>query len=230
MAAPENPIKDGIHSGVPDAETIRSSTLYNEDLAPIPASRRSWSTYNYAALWISMSVNIPTYLLASGMIVGGMNWKQAIFTVFLGNVLVLIPMLLNAHAGARYGIPFPVFARAPFGILGANVPAMLRALVACGWFGIQTWIGGAAIYKILVIYFESLKSAPVVPVVDKNVAELGCFLFFWAINIFVIYRGIDSIRILLNIKAPLLIILGLALLVWAYVQAHGFGEKLSRPS
>src|SRR6266404_2592241 len=138
MAAPENPIKDGIHSGVLDAETIRSSTLYNEDLAPIPASRRSWSTYNYAALWIAMSVNIPTYMLASGMIAGGMSWRQAIFTVFLGNVLVLAPMLLNAHAGAKYGIPFPVFARASFGVLGANVPAILRALVACGWFGIQT--------------------------------------------------------------------------------------------
>src|SRR5258707_3723613 len=145
MAAPENLIKDGIHSGVLDAETIRSSTLYNEDLAPIPASRRSWSTYNYAALWIAMSVNIPTYMLASAMIAGGMSWREAIFTVFLGNVLVLAPMLLNAHAGAKYGIPFPVFARASFGVLGANVPAVLRALVACGWFGIQTWIGGEAI-------------------------------------------------------------------------------------
>src|SRR5467141_4180840 len=150
MAAPENPFKDGSHSGVLDAETIRSSTLYNEDLAPIPASRRSWSTYNYAALWIAMSVNIPTYMLASGMSGGGMNWKQAMCTVFLGIVLVLIPMLLNAHAGARYGIPCPVFARASFGVLGANVPAILRALVACGWFGIQSWIGGKAINAMIV--------------------------------------------------------------------------------
>ncbi len=111
------------------AETIESSSLYNKDLAPVSTERRTWRTYNYAALWISMSVNIPTYMLASGMIAGGMNWKQALFTVFLGNVLVLIPMLLNAHAGARYGIPFPVFARASFGVLGANVPAILRALV-----------------------------------------------------------------------------------------------------
>src|SRR5712671_5606932 len=145
MTTPDLDIQSGIHSGILDAETIRSSTLYNEDLAPIPASRRSWSTYNYAALWIAMSVNIPTYMLASGMIAGGMSWHQAIFTVFLGNVLVLVPMLLNAHAGARYGIPFPVFARASFGVLGANVPAVLRALVACGWFGINAWIGGAAI-------------------------------------------------------------------------------------
>src|SRR4249919_4303942 len=130
-------------------ESIRTSSLYNEDLAPVPPQRRTWGTYNYAALWISMSVNIPTYMLASGMIAGGMSWKQALFTVFLGNVLVLIPMLLNAHAGAAYGIPFPVFARASFGVLGANVPAILRALVACGWFGIQTWIGGQAIDTML---------------------------------------------------------------------------------
>ena len=137
------------HSGTLRAETIQSSSLYNQDLAPVPGARRTWRTYNYAALWISMSVNIPTYMLASGMIAGGMNWKQALFTVFLGNVLVLIPMLLNAHAGAQYGIPFPVFARASFGVLGANVPAILRALVACGWFGIQTWIGGEAINAMI---------------------------------------------------------------------------------
>src|SRR6202795_3939776 len=155
MTAPEHSEYDGIHSGVLDPETIRSSSLYNEDLAPIPASRRSWSTYNYAALWIAMSVNIPTYMLASGMIAGGMGWRQAIFTVFLGNVLVLAPMLLNAHAGAKYGIPFPVFARASFGVLGANVPAVLRALVACGWFGIQTWIGGEAINAMVVALVPS---------------------------------------------------------------------------
>src|SRR5215475_13374267 len=132
------------------SETVSDSSLYNEDLAPVPQAKRTWGTYNYAALWIAMSVNIPTYLLASAMIAGGMSWKQAVFTVFLGNVLVLIPMLLNAHAGAEYGIPFPVFARSAFGVLGANVPAILRALVACGWFGIQTWIGGEAINAMLV--------------------------------------------------------------------------------
>src|SRR6202051_786837 len=137
-------------AGAFDAQSVRASSLYNEDLAPVPPQRRTWGTYNYAALWISMSVNIPTYLLASGMIAGGMSWKQALFTVFLGNVLVLIPMLLNAHAGARYGIPFPVFARASFGVLCANIPAILRALVACRWFGINTWIGGQAISAMLV--------------------------------------------------------------------------------
>ena len=138
----------------PDAASAAASPkqhswLWNKDLAAIPPERRTWGTYNYTALWVAMSVNIPTYMLASGMIAGGMNWKQAIFTVFLGNVIVLIPMLLNAHAGARYGIPFPVFARASFGVLGANIPAVLRALVACGWFGIQTWIGGEAINTLL---------------------------------------------------------------------------------
>ena len=209
---------------------VSTSPYYNHDMAPATRAQRRWSMWDMAALWVSMSACIPTYMMASSLINGGMNWWQAILTILLANVIVLIPMILNAHAGTRYGIPFPVYCRAPFGILGANVPALLRALVACGWFGIQTWIGGAAIYKILVIYFESLKAAPLIPILDKNIAELGCFLFFWAINLFVIYRGIDSIRVLLNIKAPLLILLGLALLAWAYFTAGGFGEMLSQPS
>src|SRR5258706_11718622 len=125
------------------------ASLYNPDLAPIPVEKRSWGTYNYASLWVAMSVCIPTYMLASGLIAGGMSWLQAVLTILLGNLIVLIPMLLNAHAGARYGIPFPVFVRASFGVRGANVPAVLRALVACGWFGIQAWIGGQAIYALL---------------------------------------------------------------------------------
>src|SRR5213082_1761618 len=117
---------------------IESSPLYNVDLAPASPERRHWGTYNYAALWISMSVNILTYMLAASLIQGGMNWKQAVITIFVGNVIVMVPMLLNSHPGAKYGIPFPVLARASFGVLGANVAAVLRALVACGWFGIQT--------------------------------------------------------------------------------------------
>src|SRR5712691_6669341 len=189
------------------AETIQSSTLYNKDLAPVASERRTWRTYNYAALWISMSVNIPTYMLASGMIAGGMNWKQALFTVFLGNVLVLIPMLLNAHAGARYGIPFPVFARASFGVLGANIPAILRALVACGWFGIQTWIGGEAINAMLVALSPAWKTFSYGPAV--------CFAAFWLLNVLVILRGIETIRLLQGISAPFLLLIGLALLLWA---------------
>jgi nucleobase:cation symporter-1, NCS1 family len=204
------------------AETIRDSALYNKDLAPISTDRRTWRTYNYAALWISMSVNIPTYMLASAMIAGGMNWKQALFTVFLGNLLVLIPMLLNAHAGAQYGIPFPVFARASFGVLGANVPAILRALVACGWFGIQTWIGGEAINAMIVA---------LVPAWAHFLYGAAlCFLFFWLLNVLVILRGIETIRFLQGISAPFLLLIGFALLLWARSKAGGFGPMLSTPS
>ena len=204
------------------AETIRSSSLYNDDLAPVSPERRTWGTYNYAALWISMSVNIPTYLLASGMIAGGMSWKQALFTVFLGNVLVLIPMLLNAHAGTRYGIPFPVFARASFGVLGANVPAVLRALVACGWFGIQTWIGGEAINAMLIALSPSWQHFSYGPAI--------CFGFFWLLNVLVILRGIETIRFLQGVSAPFLLLIGLALLLWAKGKAGGFGPMLAAPS
>jgi NCS1 family nucleobase:cation symporter-1 len=204
------------------AETINESSLYNKDLAPVAPARRTWSTYNYAALWISMSVNIPTYMLASGMIAGGMNWKQALFTVFLGNVLVLIPMLLNAHAGAQYGIPFPVFARASFGVLGANVPALLRALVACGWFGIQTWIGGEAINAMIVALAPGWSHS------DYGAAL--CFIGFWLLNVFVILRGIETIRFLQGISAPFLLLIGFALLLWARDKAGGFGPMLATPS
>ena len=222
MTEPEHPGQDGIHSGVLDAETIRSSSLYNEDLAPISSSRRSWSTYNYAALWIAMSVNIPTYMLASGMIAGGMSWRQAIFTVFLGNILVLAPMLLNAHAGAKYGIPFPVFARASFGVLGANVPAILRALVACGWFGIQTWIGGEAINAMIVALVPSWRDYPA--------GVWICFAGFWLLHVIVIMRGIRTIKFLQGITAPFLLVIGVALLAWAVVKAGGFGTMLAAPS
>ena len=159
-----------------------------------------------------------------------MNWWQAVLTIFLGNLIVLVPMILNAHAGTKYGIPFPVYCRAAFGTLGANVPAFMRALVACGWFGIQTWIGGNAIYKILGVFVPSLVAGEVMPMLGITQAQLVCFLFFWGINLWVIYRGIDTIRVLLNIKAPLLITLGLVLLGWAYREAGGFGPILSQPS
>src|ERR1700732_435550 len=200
------------------ADTIRESSLYNKDLAPVSLERRTWRTYNYAALWIAMSVNIPTYLMASAMIAGGMNWKQALFTVFLGNIIVLIPMLLNAHAGAEYGIPFPVFARSSFGVLGANVPAVLRALVACGWFGIQTWIGGEAINTLLAAILTGWNHPCL------------CFFLFWLLNLVVILRGISTIRFLQGITAPALLILGIAMLGWACTKAGGFGPMLSAPS
>lgn len=208
---------------------LKQSNLFNSDLAPVESDRRRWRMGSFAALWISMSACIPTYMLASSLIGGGMNWWQAILTIFLGNLIVLIPMVLNAHAGTRYGIPFPVYCRAAFGTYGANVPALLRAFVACGWFGIQTWIGGNAIYKILAVFAPGIAYAPHNPF-GITFPQLICFLFFWAINMFVVYKGIDCIRWLLNIKAPLLIGLGLVLLWWAYRNAGGFGPILSQPS
>src|SRR5271167_4267241 len=220
----------GLADNAPDVEAgIEQSRLFNADLAPVPQSRRKWGMLSFAALWISMSACIPTYMLASSLIGGGMNWWEAILTIFLGNLIVLIPMILNAHAGTRYGIPFPVYCRAAFGTKGANVPALLRALVACGWFGIQTWIGGEAIHKILAVFFPALGGAAH-NAFGITLPQFVCFLFFWGINMFVIYKGIDSIRVLLNIKAPLLIILGLILLAWAYRAAGGFGPILSQPS
>ena len=199
-------------------------------MAPVPCAERRWSMKDIAVLWISMSACITTYMLASGLISGGMNWWQAVLTIFLGNVIVLIPMVLNAHAGTKYGIPFPVYCRASFGIRGANVPALLRALVACGWFGIQTWIGGDAIYTIMKLFLPSWGRLGSLPHIGINPAQLGCFLFFWMVNMWVVYKGIESIRLLLNIKAPLLLALGLILLAWAYFAAGGFGDMLSRPS
>lgn len=211
-------------------ETTHDSALWNEDLAPVPPEKRTWKVWNFASLWISMAACIPTYMLASSLIGEGMNWWQAILTIFLANFIVLIPMILNAHAGTKYGIPFPVYCRASFGTIGANVPAMLRAFVACGWFGIQCWIGGEAIHKILGVFVPKLETLTPIPFLEITLTQFACFLFFWAINVWVIHRGIDSIRFLLSLKAPLLIFLGLALLLWAYQAAGGFGPILSQPS
>ena len=220
----------GLVENAPDVEVdLAQSRLFNADLAPVPLTRRKWGALSFAALWVSMSACIPTYMLASSLISGGMNWWEAVLTIFAANVIVLIPMILNAHAGTRYGIPFPVYCRAAFGTTGANVPAVLRALVACGWFGIQTWIGGEAIYKICVVIF-GLHPAPATNWLGITGGQFLCFLFFWGINMWVIYRGIETIRWLLNIKAPLLIALGLLLLWWAYRTAGGFGPILSQPS
>ncbi len=225
-----NPVPAGLAVNAPDVEAdLTAGRLSNADLCPVPASRRKWGALSFAALWISMSACITTYMLASSLISGGMNWWEAVLTIFLANLIVLIPMVLNAHAGTQYGIPFPVYCRASFGTSGANVPAILRALVACGWFGIQTWIGGEAIYKICVTIAHA-QPAPVTNAFGISGGQFLCFLFFWGVNMWVIYRGIDTIRFLLNIKAPLLIALGLVLLWWAYGKAGGFGPILSQPS
>ncbi len=201
---------------------IQASSLYNPDLAPVAPERRTWSTYNYAALWISMSVNILTYMLAASFIQTGMNWKQALLVIFVGNTIVLAPMLLNSHPGARYGIPFPVLARASFGVLGANVAAVARGLVACGWFGIQSWIGGQAINTLLTTVWPAWGHI--------SYGTPICFMLFWLINLLVILKGIEYIRFLQGWSAPVLLGIGLSLLGWAYFAAGGFGSMLSAPS
>jgi len=210
-------------------------SLTNEDLAPTPASKRTWDLVHFAALWVGMAVCIPTYTLASGLIDQGMSWSEALVCVALGNTIVLVPMVLNAHAGTKYGIPFPVFARASFGVLGANVPAVLRALVACGWFGIQTWFGGLALWQLFkalipalgpALSSDALKNS----FVGAHPGELVGFAVFWCINLFFILRGTESIKFLETYAAPFLIGMGLLLLGWAYFRAGGFGPILSQPS
>ncbi len=213
-------------------EDISDSSLYSEDLAPVPPHKRTWNTWNYAALWISMSLCIPTYMLASSLIQGGMNWWQSILTIFLGNLIVLIPMVLNGHAGAKYGIPFPVFARASFGTSGANIPAILRAIVACGWFGIQTWIGGYSLYQLLRVWVPSVEALPQVFPASFGL-ETGpaiTFLLFWFLNMYVVYLGVESIKKLMVFKAFFLPFAALALLFWAINAANGLGPILQQPS
>lgn len=203
-------------------EYAPDARLYNDDLAPTMPAQRTWGMYNYIALWFSMSMGVTTYMLAASLIAGGMNWKQAVATILIGNLIVLIPMLLNAHAGAKYGIPFPVLVRASFGPVGANLPAMLRAIVACGWFGIQTWIGGQAIAAMVVVLWPVAAHMPSVTWV--------CFLGFWALNMVVVWRGVESIRFLQSFSAPLMLVLGVALLGFMIHKAGGFGPMLSTPS
>ena len=205
-----------------DISSIEDRRLINEDLSPTFISQRSWGTYNIAALWVGMGVCIPTYMLASGLIAGGMNWWQALMTIALGNIIVLIPMFLNAHAGTKYGIPFPVLARASFGITGSNIPAILRAIVACGWFGIQTWIGGQAINSLIIIILPSWAIFSWGPAVG--------FMLFWSMNVYFIVKGMNSIKFLESYGAPFLLLVGFGLLAWAYLNAGGFGPMLDQPS
>ena len=200
--------------------------LWNEDLAPTPAEKRTWSLWHVAALWVGMAVCIPTYFLAADMIKVGMSVWQAVFIVALGNVIVLVPMVLNAHPGTKYGIPFPVYARASFGVRGANIAAIARALVACGWFGIQTWIGGDAIYLILTKL--GVDGGAPIGGLGINGIQLLCFAAFWAINLWFIHNGIDSIKWLQSASAPFLLVAGIALLVWAFTT-HGSDKAFGKP-
>lgn len=205
---------------------IEGSPLFNEDLAPTTLATRTWSTWNIAALWIGMSVVITTYTLAGGFIEAGMNWWQAMLTILLGNCIVLIPMVMNAHAGTKYGVSFPVLARASFGTLGANIPAILRAIVACGWFGIQTWIGGTAIDALLGAVWGGWASVDTV-IAGNPLHTWIAFLLFWAIQVVIILKGIEGIKYLESWSAPLLLLGGLVLLVWAANAAGGLGNVLA---
>jgi NCS1 family nucleobase:cation symporter-1 len=201
------------------AEDVSASRLWNADLAPTPLERRTWSTYHIAALWIGMSVVITTYTLASGLMQQGMTWWQAMITILLGNTVVLLPMILNAHAGTKYGVSFPVLCRASFGVRGANVPAMLRAVVACGWFGIQTWIGGLALSTLFDAAFPSWAALP-------GRVWIG-FAIFWLVQVAIIIRGLDGIKKLESWSAPLLLGGGTLLLGWAIVHGGGLGRILN---
>jgi len=204
--------------------------LINDDIRPTTDAERTWSIGAMASLWVGMVVCVPTYTLAASMISDGMNWWQAVGTVMLGNLIVLVPMVLNGHPGTKYGIPFPVLARASWGVQGAHIPSVARALVACGWFGIQTWFGGFAIYQLLNVLTSGGLEGADLPILGINFGEFACFLAFWAVQLVVVYKGVESIRLLEQYAAPFLILMGLALLGWAYVKADGFGTMLSTPS
>ena len=206
--------------------------LANEDLLPVSPDGRTWNWWHIAALWIGMAICIPTYTLASGLVDQGWTWQAAVGAVVLGNFVVLLPIALNSHAGTRYGIPFPVLARASFGVLGANIPAILRGLVACGWFGIQTWIGGWAIYKLIEAMWPGIATLPqLLPAfVGLNTGEFLCFMLFWAMNVWIVLRGMDSIKFLETWGSPFLLAVGAALLIWAWVRSGGWGPMLQNPA
>ncbi|HTO92703.1 MAG TPA: NCS1 family nucleobase:cation symporter-1 [Candidatus Sulfotelmatobacter sp.] len=228
MSSNQRELADG-RVELTNSAPIEGSPLYNADLAPIPAARRTWTTYNYAALWISMAHCIPTYMLASGLMAQGMSWQQALCTILLGNSIVLVPILLNSHPGTKYGIPFPVFARAAYGTSGSNLPALMRALVACGWFGIQAWIGGEALHTFFTAVIPAWPGLLGAGFGGHSTTEWLSFLLFWGLNIWIIYRGMDLLRKVENWAAPYVLLVTLALLVWAVRAAHGWGPLLAQP-
>ncbi|MDR7270152.1 NCS1 family nucleobase:cation symporter-1 [Pelomonas saccharophila] len=209
---------------------MTAPTLSNPDLIPTTAAQRTWRWYHFAALWVGMVMCIPAYTLAASLIESGMSWSQAVGTVFLGNLIVLVPMLLIGHAGAKYGIPYAVLARASFGTQGARLPALLRALVACGWYGIQTWFGGQMIYTLAGVLIGHPLTGEPLPGLGINAAQLGCFLLFWALQFWFVVHGIEAIRKLETYTAPIKIVICFVLLWWAWDKAGGFGPILDQPS
>lgn len=231
---------------------LADSPLYNPDLAPVPMASRDWTTYNFAALWIAMAHCIPTYMYAGNLLGAGMNAWQAMLVIALGNLIVLVPILLNAHPGTKYGIPFPVLARSAFGTTGAQIPAVLRALVACGWFGVQTWIGGEAVRAFVQVLWPGFKwlagsSIHIVEAANGSLTNVYVpweipftaglsvpaaitFFVFWALNIFIIFRGMNAVRVFENWAAPLVLAMAAMLMVWVVTMVGGVGDLLTKPS
>ena len=203
-------------------EDLSNSPLYSEDLAPVPPNKRDWTTKNLTAIWVGMAVSIPTYLLASYMIKTGLNWYEALIIIGLANLIITIPMVLNGHAGVKYGVPFPVIGRAAFGTKGVHIASVARGIIACGWFGVQTWIGGLAIYAI----FNAITGSQ--GALGLSVGKFVGFALFWVINIYFIWKGTESIKWLETYSAPILIIIGLALIWWSYAKADGFSIVLQQ--
>jgi NCS1 family nucleobase:cation symporter-1 len=202
--------------------------LSNPDLAPTTPGQRTWGLWHYAALWVGMSVCIPTYMLAASMIASGLNWWESLSIILLGNAIVLVPMLVTGHAGTRYGIPFPVFARASYGVRGAHLPAILRSLVACGWFGIQTWVGGLAVSALAATLWPGwAELGGGARFMSHGVPEYLGFFLFWLVNLYFVWAGTESIKWLETLSAPFLIVTGLALLGWAASRAGGVGPALA---
>jgi NCS1 family nucleobase:cation symporter-1 len=215
-------------STMKDALSGPDLALSNPDLAPTTPEQRTWGLWHFAALWVGMSVCIPTYMLAASMIASGLDWRESLIILTVGNAIVLLPMLVTGHAGTRYGIPFPVFARASYGVRGAHLPALLRSLVACGWFGIQTWVGGLAISALVgTIWPGWLAIGHGIPHMGHAVPEFLGFLLFWLINLYFVWNGTESIKWLETLSAPFLIVTGIALLWWAAARAGGLGAALA---
>ncbi len=203
-------------------EDLSYSDLYSEDLAPVPPSKRTWNIWHLSAIWVGMAVCIPTYLLASYMIGSGMSWKESLIIIFLANLIITVPMVLNGHAGVKYGIPFPVIGRSSFGTVGIHIPSIVRAIVACGWFGIQTWIGGLAIYAI----FCALTGNNIT--LGLSLGKFVGFGIFWLLNMYFIWKGTESIKFLEQYSAPILILMGILLIIWGSVQSDSFTKVLDQ--
>ncbi|MEN8145571.1 MAG: NCS1 family nucleobase:cation symporter-1 [Gemmatimonadota bacterium] len=207
--------------------TAMEGRLSNPDLDPVPAQNRTWNMWHIASLWVGMSVCIPTYMLSASMIESGMNWWQSLLAILLGNAIVLVPLMINAHAGTRYGIPFPVYARASYGLAGAHIPSIARSVVACGWFGIQTWIGGLAINALIGFVWTGWPElGGGATFMGYGVSHYASFLIFWFINLYFVWSGTESIKWMETVAAPFLIVMGLALLAWATIRVGGVGVML----